>query len=98
MVFKQSPFSIQKLFILVILWNLTTGKSLVQYKGHNYSVWDVAISPRDMHFASASFDRTIRLWDMEHAYPLRILAGHYHSVDVSLILLVFLILFTFFVP
>ena len=89
MIFKWSPFtfSIQKLFVLVILWNVTTGKSLVQYKGHNYSVWDVAMSPRDVHFASASFDRTMRLWDMEHAYPLRILAGHYHSVDVSSICL-----------
>lgn len=43
-------------------------------------------SPLGHYFASASHDRTARLWSVERIQPLRIMAGHLSDVDVSLIL------------
>ena len=39
-------------------------------------------SPVDVYFASASYDRTARLWATDLVYPLRIFAGHTAAVDV----------------
>ena len=44
-------------------------------RGHNFPVWDVASSPHGFYFASASADKTARVWCTERATPLRILAG-----------------------
>lgn len=41
-----------------------------------------ARSPVDVYFASASYDRTARLWATDLVYPLRIFAGHTAGVDV----------------
>ena len=46
-------------------------------RGHNFPVWDVASSPYGFYFASASADKTARVWCTERATPLRILAGEY---------------------
>lgn len=40
-------------------------------------------SPVGHYFASASHDRTARIWSMERIQPLRIMAGHLSDVDVS---------------
>jgi len=40
------------------------------------------------YFASASHDRTARLWSVERMQPLRIMAGHLSDVDVSLFLFI----------
>ncbi|KAF0907072.1 hypothetical protein E2562_014674, partial [Oryza meyeriana var. granulata] len=55
--------------------------NLVCYKGHNYPVWDVQFSPVGHYFASASHDRTTRIWSMDKIQPLRIMAGHLSDVD-----------------
>ena len=44
-------------------------------RGHNFPVWDVAAGPAGHYFASASADRTARVWATERARPLRLLAG-----------------------
>jgi transcription initiation factor TFIID subunit 5 len=41
----------------------------------------VQYSPVGHYFASASHDRTARVWCMERLHPLRILAGHLSDVD-----------------
>lgn len=56
--------------------------NLVVYKGHTYPVWDVCFSPLGYYFATASHDRTARLWSTDHIYPLRIFAGHLSDVNV----------------
>lgn len=55
--------------------------NLVAYKNHNYPVWDVRCSPVGHYFASASHDRTARVWAVDQADPLRIMAGHLSDVD-----------------
>jgi transcription initiation factor TFIID subunit 5 len=54
---------------------------LVSYKGHNYPVWDVEFSPLGYYFATASHDRTARIWSTDHIFPLRVLAGHLSDVE-----------------
>ena len=41
-------------------------------------------SPVDVYFASASYDRTARLWATDLVYPLRIFTGHTAAVDVCM--------------
>lgn len=53
------------------------------YRGHTYPVWDVNISQNGQFFASASQDRTAKIWMFDRTYPLRILAGHTADVDVK---------------
>jgi WD40 repeat protein len=40
-------------------------------------------SPKGLYFASCSHDRTARLWTTENPHPLRIFAGHFSDVNVS---------------
>ena len=44
-------------------------------------------SPRGHYFATASHDRTARLWSTDHPQPLRIFAGHVSDVNVRAYLL-----------
>lgn len=69
--------------MLARLWSTQTYSNLVCYKGHNFPVWDVDFGPFGFYFATASHDRTARLWSCDHIYPLRIFAGHLSDVDVS---------------
>lgn len=48
-------------------------------------------SPLGHYFASASHDRTARIWSMDRIQPLRIMAGHLSDVDVSILLFIALL-------
>lgn len=67
----------------VRLWSLDTYTNLVCYKSHNYPIWDVEFGPYGFYFATASHDKTARLWSCDHINPLRIFAGHLSDVNVS---------------
>lgn len=71
------------IFIIVRLWSLMTWTCLVIYKGHTFPVWDVKFSAHGYYFATASHDRTARLWATDQHQPLRVFAGHFSDVDVS---------------
>lgn len=73
-------------FIAVRLWSLHTWTCVVCYKGHLFPVWCVRFSPHGYYFATSSHDKTARLWATDSHQPLRIFAGHYSDVDVSLYL------------
>ena len=47
----------------------------------------ITYSPLGFYFATASYDRTARIWSTDHTQPLRILAGHYNDVQVSHLIL-----------
>ena len=46
-------------------------------------IFVLQFSPVGHYFASASHDRTARVWCMDRVQPLRIMAGHFSDVDVS---------------
>lgn len=46
-------------------------------------MWDADFGPLGFYFATASHDRTARLWSCDHINPLRIFAGHLSDVDVN---------------
>ena len=51
------------------------------FKGHTQEVFCVAFSPDGRQLASASRDRTVKLWDVVTGEQLRTLAGHYDAVS-----------------
>ncbi|CAO3675174.1 unnamed protein product [Umbelopsis vinacea] len=69
----------------IIVWNLTRDetnygiprKSLV---GHNHFVEDIAISSDGQFALSASWDKTIRLWDLNTGTTTRRFIGHTNDV------------------
>ena len=57
--------------------------NIVAFRGHENPIWDVKWSPMGVYFATASRDRTARLWSTERTSCLRVYAGHLSDVDVG---------------
>jgi len=49
---------------------------IVRWSGHTDRVTSIAFSPDDMLLASASLDKTVKLWDVAAGQVLRTLSGH----------------------
>ena len=50
---------------LVKLWNAYTGELKTTLSGHTEGISDVAWSPGSEYLASASDDKSIRIWEVE---------------------------------
>ena len=67
----------------VTLWNIRNPASPVplgRLKGHTNRVDGVSFSPDGRLLASASLDRTVRLWDVATQRPLATMTGHSDAV------------------
>lgn len=67
-------------------WDPATGASLERIPAHNYAIYSIAFSPDQHNFATASRDKTIKIWDAETiGFRLRIdrdtYNGHRNSVN-----------------
>lgn len=51
------------------------------YAGHLHPVWDLEMFSNLNLFATASNDKTARLWSFERTYPLRVYCGHQCDVN-----------------
>jgi WD40 repeat protein/tRNA A-37 threonylcarbamoyl transferase component Bud32 len=61
-------------------WSRLCNERVLILKGHSGTVQSVAFSPNGKKLASASDDKTVRIWDADNGKELFILRGHKESV------------------
>ncbi|ODM95916.1 Coatomer subunit beta' [Orchesella cincta] len=69
--------------MLIKLWNWEKSWSCQQvFEGHTHYVMQIVINPKDNNtFASASLDRTVKVWQLGSATPNFTLEGHEKGVN-----------------
>ncbi|KAK3685811.1 WD40-repeat-containing domain protein, partial [Podospora appendiculata] len=65
----------------VRLWSLETWACLCIYKAHEGPVFRVLWGPHGHYFATAGWDRIVRVFAQDHASPARIMIGHDTSIS-----------------
>ena len=65
------------------IWDLSTGKKLFNLPSHNDDIADggLAFSADSKFLASASLDKTVRIWEVATGKVLHILTGHTSTVE-----------------
>src|SRR5262249_34018258 len=61
---------------VVRVYSVPDGTMLSDFAGHDDVVFAVAIRPDGAQLASASFDQTVRIWDLGRSRPLGVFRGH----------------------
>jgi len=61
---------------IVSIWELQTGKLIIELRGHAVSVRSLSVSPDGKLLASGSEDATVRVWDLASGECLLVLKGH----------------------
>ena len=59
---------------------LARGQAIQEWHGHRAAVYAVAFQPNGQHMATASFDHTIKVWDVESGRVVRSFSGHQDKV------------------
>jgi len=63
------------------LYDIASGKGILNFIGHSGAIWSVAFSPNGIYLVTASEDKTAKVWEVATGRPLRSLTGH--SADVN---------------
>ena len=73
-------FTLLLVFTLFLPTKVATAQLKSTLEGHTDNVWSVAFRPNGVMLASASWDRTVRLWNVKTGRLLHILMGHTNDV------------------
>jgi WD40 repeat protein len=60
----------------ILLWDVSSGRVIGRFTGHDDWVRSVAFSPDGQLLASASDDWTVRLWEVRSGRSVQVLRGH----------------------
>lgn len=66
---------------VLVLWDIESGTQLHRFIGHTAKVVGIAVSPDARWAATASWDHTARLWDLERLEPGPVLQDHRGPVN-----------------
>jgi WD40 repeat protein/beta-lactamase regulating signal transducer with metallopeptidase domain len=66
---------------LVLVYDLTSRQPIARLSGHTRAVLDVSFAPGNTYLATASADRSVRVWDAERWETLHTLNGHTEAVE-----------------
>ena len=66
--------------ILSLPIGIATAQLKATFEGHTDNVWSVAFSPNGKMLASASWDQTVRLWNVKTERLLHTLRGHTNDI------------------
>ena len=58
----------------ITVWDTKTGKSVYDMIGHTHNVTNICFVPNTNRIASASYDHTIKIWDMDTRQVIRTLS------------------------
>ena len=73
-------FTLLLVSLLLLPMRVAPAQLIATLEGHTDNVWSVAFSPDGKTLASGSWDKTVRLWDLETKQLLHILTGHTSDV------------------
>ncbi|MBW6491596.1 MAG: protein kinase [Lentimicrobium sp.] len=57
---------------IIRLWDISSGKELMQFKGHEKAIASVAFSPDGKYILSGSYDQTLRLWEISTGAEIKV--------------------------
>ena len=77
---RLGAFTLLLLSTLLLPMRVATAQLKATLEGHTDIVWSVAFSPDGQMLASASWDQTVRLWDVETEQLLHTLTDHTNDV------------------
>jgi WD40 repeat protein len=60
----------------VIVWDVDTGRELLNFEAHPMPAMDLAFSPDGSRLATAGFDSAVKLWDVQTGHATLTLKGH----------------------
>jgi WD40 repeat protein len=80
-ILKSNDLSTKGWYCALLLWDISTGRCLRDFRGHTHWVTSVCWSPDGNFALSGNANGTLELWEIVTGRCLRILKGHTDRID-----------------